>query len=202
MPQTVCAGSSQNTLLHQQSNSSKLRLLMAITVPLLTGALQTDCSSGRLKNFSGSLTTSWVCSPSTNSPLMICPSPLRTCVSLFPLSMKRKLPVRLLALQVCILLRSRCCPATQAKALLSQSFESGQKLQGLVSQHATEAPPSNDGLDTLISELIQKHPKEAERLRQGQNKLLAFFIGQAMRASKGRADVKILGPLIQQKIRG
>lgn len=43
-------------------------------------------------------------------------------------------------------------------------------------------------LEAWVAEVIAKNPSEVERYRAGEEKLLAFFIGQVMRKSQGKAD--------------
>jgi aspartyl-tRNA(Asn)/glutamyl-tRNA(Gln) amidotransferase subunit B len=43
-------------------------------------------------------------------------------------------------------------------------------------------------LEAWVGEVIDENPAEVERYRRGEEKLLAFFIGQVMRRSQGKAD--------------
>jgi aspartyl-tRNA(Asn)/glutamyl-tRNA(Gln) amidotransferase subunit B len=45
-------------------------------------------------------------------------------------------------------------------------------------------------IDAWVSEAIQAHPAEVARYRGGETKLLAFFVGQVMKRSRGKADPK------------
>ncbi|KAI8061726.1 Aspartyl/glutamyl-tRNA amidotransferase subunit B [Gongronella butleri] len=49
-----------------------------------------------------------------------------------------------------------------------------------------------DTLRTLCQELIAKHPDKAETIRQGNPKMFKWFIGQAMKGTKGMADPVVL----------
>jgi aspartyl-tRNA(Asn)/glutamyl-tRNA(Gln) amidotransferase subunit B len=52
-----------------------------------------------------------------------------------------------------------------------------------------------------IEEVLAAHPEEVSRLRNGETKLMAFFVGQVMRLSKGKADPKGVQPLLQKRLR-
>jgi aspartyl-tRNA(Asn)/glutamyl-tRNA(Gln) amidotransferase subunit B len=43
-------------------------------------------------------------------------------------------------------------------------------------------------LETAVDEVIAAHPDEFSRLRDGEQKLIGFFVGQVMRATGGKAD--------------
>jgi len=45
------------------------------------------------------------------------------------------------------------------------------------------------------------HPGEVARFRGGETKLLAFFVGQVMKRSKGKADPKGVQPVLTEKLR-
>ena len=41
-----------------------------------------------------------------------------------------------------------------------------------------------------VDEVIASHPGEVARFREGEGKLMAFFVGKVMKRSKGKADPK------------
>ena len=49
---------------------------------------------------------------------------------------------------------------------------------------------SADSLDSTVASLIEAHPDEWSRYRDGDDKLAQFFIGQVMRLTKGQANGK------------
>ena len=58
----------------------------------------------------------------------------------------------------------------------------------------------NDESDivNIIEEVIRQHPGETERYRGGEKQLVGFFMGQFMKASKGKADPKSANKLIRK----
>jgi len=52
-----------------------------------------------------------------------------------------------------------------------------------------------------VDEVLAAHPGEVSRFRNGESKLMAFFVGQVMKRSKGKADPKGVQPLLQQRLR-
>ena len=45
-----------------------------------------------------------------------------------------------------------------------------------------------ESLTPIINDIILSNPNEAERFRNGERKLIGFFVGQAMRATKGQGN--------------
>jgi aspartyl-tRNA(Asn)/glutamyl-tRNA(Gln) amidotransferase subunit B len=57
-----------------------------------------------------------------------------------------------------------------------------------------------DVLGQWVDEVIAAHPGEVSRYRQGETKLLSFFVGQVMKRSKGKADPKGVQPVLVAKL--
>lgn len=43
-------------------------------------------------------------------------------------------------------------------------------------------------IDSIVDEVLAAHPEQLQRYRQGKHKLLGFFVGQVMKASRGKAN--------------
>jgi len=59
-----------------------------------------------------------------------------------------------------------------------------------------------DALGAWVDEVVAANPKEVERFRGGDLKLMGFFVGQVMKKSQGKADPKKIQPVLQQKLSG
>ena len=59
-------------------------------------------------------------------------------------------------------------------------------------------------LEAIVDELIANNPAQVDQYRAAdegkQKKLIGFFVGQAMKASKGQANPQMLNQLLQQKL--
>ena len=56
-------------------------------------------------------------------------------------------------------------------------------------EYVGATPIADSGaLDTAIAKVLSDNPKEVERYRAGETKLLAFFLGKLMKETKGNAD--------------
>ena len=51
-----------------------------------------------------------------------------------------------------------------------------------------------------IEEVLDEHPQEAERYRDGETRLLGFLIGQVMRRSQGRAAPQRVRDLLREAL--
>jgi aspartyl-tRNA(Asn)/glutamyl-tRNA(Gln) amidotransferase subunit B len=55
-------------------------------------------------------------------------------------------------------------------------------------------------LGAWVSEVLGAHTGEVTRYRSGETKLLQFFVGQVMRASRGKADPKLAQRLLEERL--
>ena len=83
--------------------------------------------------------------------------------------------------------------ATQAKTVLAEVVATGASPAEVAKAKGYEAMGS-DALEEILDAVIAAHPGEWEQLRAGdekaQGKLVGFFMGKVMQASKGQADGK------------
>lgn len=59
---------------------------------------------------------------------------------------------------------------------------------------------NDDEMEQLVSGVLNSHPDEVSRYKAGEKKLQGFFMGQVMKAAKGKADPKTLNQLIQKHL--
>jgi len=57
-------------------------------------------------------------------------------------------------------------------------------------------------LESLIGGVLEANPDKVKAYRSGKKGLLGFFMGEAMKASKGKADPKAASKLLRQILEG
>ncbi len=57
-------------------------------------------------------------------------------------------------------------------------------------------------LETLVDTIIEENPDEVARFKEGKKQLMGFFVGQAMKASQGKANPKMITQMITKKLEG
>ncbi len=55
-------------------------------------------------------------------------------------------------------------------------------------------------LEASIDEILASNPDEVAAYRGGKTKLMSFFVGQVMRATKGKANPALVNKLLLQKL--
>jgi aspartyl-tRNA(Asn)/glutamyl-tRNA(Gln) amidotransferase subunit B len=79
--------------------------------------------------------------------------------------------------------------ATQAKTVLGELLERGGDPSAIAAAKGFEQLSSNE-IGTMVEQLIEEHPGEWSRFKEGDEKLAQFFIGQVMKLTKGQANGK------------
>jgi len=62
-------------------------------------------------------------------------------------------------------------------------------------------PADTGEVEKIIDELIASNPEQVEQFRAGKDKVLGFFVGQVMKASKGKADPATVNQLLRDKLK-
>lgn len=57
-----------------------------------------------------------------------------------------------------------------------------------------------DALGTWVDDVLADFPDETTRFRNGEAKLMGFFVGQVMKRSKGQADPKKVQPVLRERL--
>ena len=78
----------------------------------------------------------------------------------------------------------------------------GQPPEDIVKAKGLTQVSDPGALEKVIEDLIDAHPEEVARYREGQTKLLGFFVGQVMRATQGKANPQLVNQLLKTKIDG
>ncbi len=58
-----------------------------------------------------------------------------------------------------------------------------------------------DALKEVLEKIISANPKAVEELKAGNEKTMAFFVGQAMRATQGKANPKLVNDIVRELIK-
>jgi aspartyl-tRNA(Asn)/glutamyl-tRNA(Gln) amidotransferase subunit B len=92
--------------------------------------------------------------------------------------------------------------ATQAKQvladMLAQSLEGkGTDPEAIAKSKGFEALDES-ALQTTVDEIVAAHPDELQLMKDGDQKLMGFFTGKVMAATKGKADGKIVAAMLRK----
>jgi aspartyl-tRNA(Asn)/glutamyl-tRNA(Gln) amidotransferase subunit B len=88
-----------------------------------------------------------------------------------------------------------------ARGILATVFDTGDSPSAVVEREGL-ASVGGDELSGVVDEVIAANPSEAERVRDGDNKVVGFLVGQVMRTTRGNADGGRVRQLLAEKLNG
>ena len=90
----------------------------------------------------------------------------------------------------------------QAKDVLVEMFRTGKGAAAIVAEQGLVQVSDTGEIDSLIDEVIAANPDQLASYRSGKEALFGFFVGQVIKASKGKANPKIVNERLRAKLQG
>jgi aspartyl-tRNA(Asn)/glutamyl-tRNA(Gln) amidotransferase subunit B len=87
-----------------------------------------------------------------------------------------------------------------AKTVFEDMYRSGKNADTVVSEKGLLQISDEEAIEKVIDEILAKNRKEIERYKAGEEKLFGFFVGQAMKATKGKANPQMLNDILKRKL--
>jgi aspartyl-tRNA(Asn)/glutamyl-tRNA(Gln) amidotransferase subunit B len=98
------------------------------------------------------------------------------------------------------LLAADTISSKQAKEVLVKLVQAGGTPGELVKELGLEQVSDLDALEQIVDEILAANPQKVEEYRSGKTGLLGFFVGQAMRATQGQGNPKLINEVITKKL--
>ena len=89
-----------------------------------------------------------------------------------------------------------------AKTVFEEMFATGKSAMEIVRDKGLEQVSDTGEIEAAVDRVIAANPREVERFRGGEGRLLGFFVGQVMREMKGKANPGVVNELLRRKLRG
>ena len=89
----------------------------------------------------------------------------------------------------------------QGKEVLTEMFASGKSAAAVVAERGLVQVSDTGEIDRVIDEVIAASPNQLEQYRAGKETLFGFFVGQVMKASKGKANPKVVNERLKEKLK-
>ena len=86
-----------------------------------------------------------------------------------------------------------------AKRVLEHVADGEGTPRDIVTARGLEQVRDEGALEAWVDEVVDAFPDELRRLREGEDRLLGFLVGQVMRRSSGRADPKKVNALLRDR---
>jgi aspartyl-tRNA(Asn)/glutamyl-tRNA(Gln) amidotransferase subunit B len=89
-----------------------------------------------------------------------------------------------------------------AKTVFEEMYKSGKDAETVVKEHGLVQVSDTGAIEAIIDEVIKANPAQQADYKAGKDKLFGFFVGQVMKASKGKANPDMVNQLLKKKLGG
>ncbi|HYW72139.1 MAG TPA: hypothetical protein VE961_13980, partial [Pyrinomonadaceae bacterium] len=89
----------------------------------------------------------------------------------------------------------------QGKDVLVEMFATGKPAAAIVEEKGLVQVSDSGEIDRVIDEVMAGSPNQLEQYRAGKETLFGFFVGQVMKASKGKANPKVVNERLKAKLK-
>ncbi|GAQ94135.1 aspartyl-tRNA(Asn)/glutamyl-tRNA(Gln) amidotransferase subunit B [Thermodesulfovibrio aggregans] len=83
-----------------------------------------------------------------------------------------------------------------AKDVFEEMYKTGKSAEALVKEKGLTQISDSSVIIDAIRQVMSTNPKEVERFKAGEEKLIGFFVGQVMKLTKGKANPKLVNELV------
>lgn len=90
----------------------------------------------------------------------------------------------------------------QGKDVLVEMFASGKGAAAIVQQRGLVQLSDAGEIDSIIDQVLASNAEQVAQYRSGKETLFGFFVGQVMKASKGKANPKVANERLREKLKG
>jgi aspartyl-tRNA(Asn)/glutamyl-tRNA(Gln) amidotransferase subunit B len=88
----------------------------------------------------------------------------------------------------------------QLKQLLDTAFAEGQDFARIYDRDKPKQITDTSAIEAMIDQVIAANPAQVAQFKGGKRSVSAFFVGQAMKLSKGQANPALLNELVVKKL--
>ena len=88
----------------------------------------------------------------------------------------------------------------QAKEVLEEMCESGKGALEIIDEKGVSQISDENEIESLVDNVLNSNPENVKKYKNGKDKLFGFFVGEAMKLSRGKANPKIVSDFIKKKL--
>ena len=88
------------------------------------------------------------------------------------------------------------------KQIIMTLMTDGGSAKEIVEKQGLSTISDEGALKAIVEKIVADNPAQVEQYRGGRDKLFGFFVGQAMKATQGKADPQLLNKLLKDALNG
>ena len=88
-----------------------------------------------------------------------------------------------------------------AKKVFDEMAKTGKPPKQIVEEKGLVQVTDKTEIESIVIKIVSDNPKEAEAYKNGKTKILGFFVGQVMKATRGKANPQIVNEILKEKLK-
>jgi len=89
-----------------------------------------------------------------------------------------------------------------AKTVFDEMWHSGKSPKSIVEEQGLVQVSDSGAIESIIDEIMAANAGQVDEYRGGKEKVFGFFVGQVMKASRGKANPSVVNALLLEKLKG
>jgi aspartyl-tRNA(Asn)/glutamyl-tRNA(Gln) amidotransferase subunit B len=90
--------------------------------------------------------------------------------------------------------------ANAGKEVLGEMFRTGKEPSVIAAEKGLAQVSDTGALEAAVDQVLAANPGEIEKYRAGKKQILGFFVGQVMKAMKGKGNPALINELVRKKL--
>ena len=87
-----------------------------------------------------------------------------------------------------------------AKTVFEEVWKNGKSADEVIEEKGLKQMTDTGAIESIVDEVIAANPSQVAEFQAGKEKMLGFFVGQVMKASKGKANPGMVNQLLKKKL--
>ncbi|MBB3064580.1 Asp-tRNA(Asn)/Glu-tRNA(Gln) amidotransferase subunit GatB [Limibacillus halophilus] len=87
-----------------------------------------------------------------------------------------------------------------AKEVFEEMWDSGKSAANIVEEKGLKQISDTGALEAIVEGLIAENPEQVQQIRDGNPKVVGWFVGQVMKATQGKANPGLVNQILRQKL--
>ena len=90
--------------------------------------------------------------------------------------------------------------STDKPAVLAEMFRSGNTPEAVIAEKGLAQVSDSSAIDAAVDGVLAQNPDQVEKYRAGKKQVFGFFVGQVMRAMKGKGNPQLVNEALKKRL--
>jgi aspartyl-tRNA(Asn)/glutamyl-tRNA(Gln) amidotransferase subunit B len=87
-----------------------------------------------------------------------------------------------------------------AKEVFEEMYKTGKAASDIVKAKGLSQISDEGELAKIVEEIVKNNPDNVAKFKAGKTTVMGFFVGEIMKATKGKANPQVINKLLKEKL--